>query len=506
MSEPQNNPQNQEHKHTKHKRMVLKRIKKYRLKENKKPVFSKSLEMAFKEFDSSSEEFNAEEVLNANQSILNRIYDMLEIDEPTREMCKELNTMQFPIPEQFRMEEGSDIPSAGSLPQLILYLTHPDLNQKTFHVDFITTLTSFTKVNVVLAAIFTRFFADPNQPGANITQDKLKILQQRIIGLFHSVWERYVSYQLMDPKILNVLQYFAENAKCQGNLKKVLQATIDHLKGMKGGVTVLTANYQPSIPKTPQEKWTLLDIPDIEIARQLTYFHSELFVKITPMDLLQAAWGKKTGFKAQTIEAMTNHFNDFSAFVSCSILRGSKDPHARGRIIKRWIDIAWMCLNPTETDPAPHMHLINYHGVFAILYGLTHRSITRMQQTQKFAQRTNKNRAAHYEEMKKLTDISNGFKNYREVVKNKSDCIPFMGAFQKDLVYITEFFPNEVDGLINFNKCHEANALIKWVRSLQNHSQIKSIPRIQELIGDIPHGFDTMELMKESQRIEPPKN
>ena len=229
-----------------------------------------------------------------------------------------------------------------------------------------------------------------------------------------------------------------------------------------------------------------------------------MFLKITPMDLLFAAWGGKSGYKAQPIENMTEHFNDFSAYVSTSILHGSKDPHTRGRIIKRWIDIAYYCLHP-ELDPAPHKHSPNYHGVFAILFGLTHRSITRLAQTQKYAQRTNKTRAAHLQEMVRLTDIKGGFKNYRDIVKGATNCIPFMGAFQKDLVYITEFYPNQIDGLINFCKCHEANNLIKFVRALQSRCEIKPNDRIQELIKNIPHGFDTVQLMKESNQVEPNK-
>ena len=438
-----------------------------------------------------------------NQSTLNNLYDILEIDEPTREMCRQLNTMEFPIPEQFRKEEGTDAVTAGSLPQLLLYLTHYDYNIKSFQLDFMTTLTSFTKANVVFAAIFTRFLADPNQPGANINAKNLHTMRQRIVGLIHTV-TRNVRYQFNDPKILEAFQYFATNAKIPENLRKILEAEIKALKG-EGSLELQTAKYAPSIPKTPPEKWSLLDIPDIEIARQITYLHSEMFCNITPVDLLQAAWGGKTGFKAQTIEAMTNHFNDFSAFVSLTILRGSKDPHERGRIIKRWIDIAWMCYMPQETDPAPHKHLVNFHAVFAILFGLTHRSITRMEKTQKFAKRTNKARTSHFEELKKLTDLAGGFKNYREIYKTKGNCIPFMGAFQKDLVYITEFFPNEVDGLINFSKCHEISALITDVKSRQNHSEIQPIPRIQELLIDIPHGFDTMNLMKESIALEPKK-
>ena len=495
--------------HQKHKRMVKQRIKKWRLKPAKAPgaqsLSFSHLSNALKGYDSSSEEFKEA----PSDDIIETLYKMLELDQDSLDMCRSLNTAVFPNESEFRMEEGTNIPTAGSLQQLILYLTHPSLDTLSFQKLFICTIPAFTKPNVVMAALLTRFLAKPSEPGCNVKSDgELKKIRMRISNILKVTWLKNAKYQLENPVIFGALEYFTDSVKdtVSAGILGIIEAVINDIKGIGTKTTVLPpAKYQKALPNLPEDQWDIMNLPEIEVARQITLFHQRMFILITPMDLLNSAWGGKTGYKAQPIEDMTNHFNDLSAYVSNSIMHGSTDPHKRGRIIKRWIDIAYYCYNP-NADSATHDKVIDFHAVFSIIYGLTHRSVTRLEQTQKYAQKTNKERAAHFAEMKNLTQISGGFRNYREIFAKATDAVPFMGAFQKDLVYIAEFLPNKIDDLINFTKCEKAAKLIELINKFQKNSMIQPIESIQNKLREIPSGFDTIALMAESNKVEPPKN
>lgn len=511
MSDYSTSRSEEEHHRKKYKTRVKQRVIKYRLRNpplNAPPKASSAstIEKYLNDVNDSDETVIPNDG-SADRTLMT-LFDMLELDQKTRDFCMKLNYIKFPSETEWRADPTNpEVPTAASLPQLLLCLTDPDNNVKGFHNDFIITIPSFTTPNVVLGAIFARFFADTTKEGCNITEEKLKTVRSRILGMFQRVWVRYAAFQLTNPQIFKALEFFSESVlKLVGpSSGMVIKSALKTLEGKTGSVQFNTANYEIcTTPGLPESEWTLLNIPEVELVRQINYFHMTQFFNILPLDLLDAAWGSKTGYKAKNIEDMTNHFNDFSCFVSRSIINHSEDPHERARILKRWIDVAYLCLHPDE-DTAPYTHFVNFHAVFAIVYGLTHRAIQRLAETQKFAAKTNKSRQNHFQEMKDLTDLVGGFKTYREQVADAVKCVPFMGAFQKDLVYITEFFPNEIDGLINFNKCSEIVKLYKFVEKYQERTNIIPNLRIQELIRKIPKAIDVVQLMQESQKVEPKK-
>ena len=149
----------------------------------------------------------------------------------------------------------------------------------------------------------------------------------------------------------------------------------------------------------------------------------------------------------------------------------------------------------------------NFHGMFAVISGLTHRSVERMTDTMKFAMKTNTKRKRAYQEMVGLCDISGDYKNYRPVLAAAADeCVPFIGCLQKDLIYISESFPNKIDDLINFNKCRMCAELIEKVKKYtQKRYFFNLVPHIQEMISSIPEPPDTVGLMQLSMDAEKKK-
>ncbi|EAY06440.1 RasGEF domain containing protein [Trichomonas vaginalis G3] len=501
---------NSDHHH-KHSRRVKQRVIKYRLRsytEGNQPKASSqsTIEKYLNDVNDASDGA-AQGMANANRTLLT-LYDMLELDQETREFCKKLNFLTFPNEAEWKpLPESPDFPSAASLSQLLLCLTDPIKQPKGFQVDFIITIPTFTTPNIVLGALFTRFFADVSQQGCNIKDDKLNTIRTIIINIIKATWIRYAAYQLENPKIFKAIEFFAEAIMTSVNpsLAMVLKSAIKTLEGKSDKVDTQKVEYDFVLSSLPENEWTLMNIPEIELARQLNYFFMMQFRQIQSTDILATAWGSKKEHNSEKFELMINYFNDFSCFVSRSIINASPDPHERARVIKRWVDIAYICLNPEQQDSAPYNKFVNYHAVFAIMYGVTHPSINRLTETQKFATRTNKVRNAHIQEMNELINQVGNFKVYKEKLANTARCLPFVGVLQKELVYITEMFPNTIDGLINFKKCTEIVKFIRLVESYQESPNIIPHKRIQDLIQGIPKDIGIIALIQESQKAEPSK-
>ena len=110
--------------------------------------------------------------------------------------------------------------------------------------------------------------------------------------------------------------------------------------------------------------------------------------------------------------------------------------------------------------------------------------------------------------MENICDISNDFENYRNVFKNVAGpCVPFIGCFQKDLIYIQETYDDNIKGLINFKKCDECVKIYEKIAKYQSEKyNFTEHPTIQILITDIPIEIDMKVLMNVSIRREPKKN
>ena len=476
--------------------LIKKKIKKFRhhSKNNKSISPPKSIEFnsMLKLLNSNNtfdDDFEDDKLLKtnkvSNKDALALINSILHIDEETSAICESLNTMKFPIHEEYKIS-GSKYPDCSSFPQLILAVTDPNSDMD-FQKTFITTFISFTTPERVLASILYRYFADIKVPGCNIpNQSVLRSIQNKIIRIISSQWLKYASYQFT-PDMYNALTYFSERVYQVNEVQgQILDASINYVR------TEQSNRFKRALPEEffnrslCEKPYNLLNLPPIELAKQISVFHNNIFMKILPNELLSGVWGKLKGGNSPNIDALIKHFDGFTMKVAVTIIQGP-DPHTRGRIIKRWLDIAFLCLDQYH----------NYHGAFSIFYALTHKSVQRLTQTQKYANRTNKIRKQQFEILKNLSQPVNDFKPYREEIKKAiTPCVPFMGCFQKDLVYVQESYPNYIDNLINFKKCVESVSLLKFLSTFQSWYKIEEVPEIQTLIAYVQTSFYSLSIIK----------
>ncbi|KAI9089827.1 ras guanine nucleotide exchange factor domain-containing protein [Phlyctochytrium arcticum] len=193
-----------------------------------------------------------------------------------------------------------------------------------------------------------------------------------------------------------------------------------------------------SLPNT--SSISFLELDNEAIAQQLNVLESEIFRRIKPRDLLQHIWNLQSkGRHAPSVAASIGHFNFISAWVSTRILV-QKKIKTRAKVLGKFMKIAQILRN-----------LNNYNTLMAVLAGVNSAAVLRLRQTRKLLQ--NRQSYREYQALEKLMSSEKSFALYRQTLR-KSDlpCIPYLGVFLRDLLYIDENKDRRPDGTINLPK------------------------------------------------------
>ncbi len=143
------------------------------------------------------------------------------------------------------------------------------------------------------------------------------------------------------------------------------------------------------------------------------------------------------------------------------------DEKKRGSLIKNVIKVGDALLE-----------LKNFNGLFALLSALESSSISRLRHS--WDQVPSKYKQV-LEKLKKATDHSRNYAEYREMIRNTASCLPFLGLFLKDLVFIHDGnHDTKREGeLINFSKYMKMSALVQEIRRFQAGSY--DIDEVEEM-------------------------
>ena len=434
---------------------------------------------------------------------LREIYNILGTTEEKKRELTGMNTIAYRDPSEFLPDEANPTaPEAASFRQLILWLC--DMISNTLdQSDFILTFPSFETPQNVLAALFTRFYADRWAEGSNISSKDFKVVQDRIIRWLSSWMKIGTVYQWQEKGMKDAIKqfvlYLGMDGKRSEVRKLVIEGSFQKLEGTDSNRVIYSDGEAPKplIPKGTPEHWTIGDVKSLEIARQITLYHMGIFRAIVPTELFAAIWNETKGVGAPHINELTKHFDRFSRLVQLEIL---EKPSAKERAKEfwHWVEVA---------EELRKMQ--NFHGMFSVVCGLTHRSVSRLPETMKLVGKAGKKEKKVLAYLTDLCDFSEDYAKYREMYKNVTDeyaCIPFIGCLQKDLIYVQEGFPNRIKGLINFKKSRECVRLLSFVsqRQMRRYNFVE-IEKIKELCVDFPEPPDTTELMKLSTEKEKKK-
>ncbi|TPX45820.1 hypothetical protein SeLEV6574_g03628 [Synchytrium endobioticum] len=219
-----------------------------------------------------------------------------------------------------------------------------------------------------------------------------------------------------------------------------------------------------------------LDLDNDAIAYQLNLLEWQTFARIKPRDLLQHIWSKKNkGRHPPSIAASIDHFNFLSKWVQTRILLQRKTK-LRAKTMSKFMKIAIVLRNSN-----------NYNSLMAVLAGLNSAPIARLHNTRRLLM--DKSTFHMYEAIEKLMASEKSFAAYRHALK-KSDlpCIPYLGLFFRDLLYIDEMNKDRrLDGAINLPKFLLMGDTVMMIRNFQQRAhQVTRDPYITRVISDTP--------------------
>jgi len=112
------------------------------------------------------------------------------------------------------------------------------------------------------------------------------------------------------------------------------------------------------------------------------------------------------------------------------------------------------------------------------------------------------------ESMRQLISTAKNFSQYRETLAAATPpCIPFMGVYMTDLIFIEDGIPSLAKNseLINFSKRTKTAEVIRLIQQYQNVPyNLNPVPDLQEWIAEhMRNAGDVQEMYPQSLKVEP---
>lgn len=381
---------------------------------------------------------------------------------------------------------------AATLPKVIAKLTDKDMPGKEFIQAFLMTYRNFAEPIIVLDLLSNRFDTPESLP------DSLQETIQIRVWFFLKEWVANLIDDFVESSDLNVRMTNLVERMCGSPRESVAQASaqLRQLYQQKlSGATALTAPVPPfGAPKPVNPSGavsTILDLAPVEVARQLTLMRFETFRQIKPKELCNLAWTKKDAVRrSPNVVQFIKNFNKIGQWVTTTVLFQS-DPSQRRKVLKHFLSIA-----------SDLRDLQNFEGMMEIIAALGSSSITRLRKT------WNSKLSDKYKQFEKL--IAKNFKELRELVAGAlPPCIPYIGVYFTDLVFIEEGNPNyipDAPNMINWQKALMSSSIMLQIQRFQakGYSLFQSVPVHDWLSTSITSAVMTeSELYQKSLEVEP---
>ena len=392
--------------------------------------------------------------------------------------------------------DDCDIPSVklGSKNQLILWLINPRYSTNEFIETFLITYRMFIsplELIEILIKYFQKTDEIPIKPHTKLLHNYEKKQQQKQKSSSFSSSNKssfqlygYDDHEILfKERIIDVFKLWLKNHQCDFfgskpesvQLLTILHKFIDEnvMQYDKEIAFELTRLYHQMDPTKLKRADTLkfapesfkpigntgdpfLNYPLQEIARQLCLISHEMYSNIEIKELIGLGWMKPDKFtRSPNILKMINHANKISNWVCLSILAQSTTKK-KIKMYEKFVDLSLECLD-----------LKNYNSLMEIISGLQSNSLLKFAKSwPNFTSQTN----PYVDKVEKLSImlISRNKAELREKLKySNPPCVPFLGMYLQDLLFLEDGNKDEMDGLINFRKCSLIACTIKSFQKFQ---------------------------------------
>eukprot|EP01090_Pellita_catalonica_P015814 TRINITY_DN4362_c0_g1_i1.p1 TRINITY_DN4362_c0_g1~~TRINITY_DN4362_c0_g1_i1.p1 ORF type:complete len:588 (-),score=80.76 TRINITY_DN4362_c0_g1_i1:368-2131(-) len=373
--------------------------------------------------------------------------------------------------------DGQPVVKAGTLNRLVQHLTNEKTIDMTYKKSFLMMYSTFTTPEKLLAKLMERYYVPVDEFSKckkDMTREEWQSMtvvpiQLRVCNVLRK-WIDDFEDELKSSRLLRNLKAFIENGlKADGH--KVLAQNMTNSLNRK--ISSAYQNKMKTFPDPPpppivtkvvfSHSLTMMDIDELEIARQLTLIEFETFSAIKPSELRNQSWNKaKHRHRAPSVLKMISRFNDISGWVASTIMNEAKIRN-RSRVMTKFIRIAG-CLRK----------LNNFNSLMAIIAGLNTSAVYRLKWTKA---EMPKGVQQILLECETLMKSEGSFSNYRSVLQNADPpCMPYLGVYLTDLTFIDDGNPDYIDGLINFTKRRHFYS----VRQIQDF--LLKFPRTEESV------------------------
>jgi len=372
---------------------------------------------------------------------------------------------------------------AVSFEKLIELLTSPKEHDPKLLYDILLTYRSITTSFLLLDGLAQRFeYASVEM--AKGESKKAKVVCIKVMNVMkHWINEFWFDFSKDNPELANSFQEWLQSIQSttDPDKKKTLR-NLDQLlqKRMLGHFSkTLTETRRktpkPMFPKNPQAAW--YEWNSEEIARQLTLIEWSFYKKIQPWELLDQSWSKSgKEQKSPNVIASIERFNLVSGFVKRTICT-CEDKRKRIMLVKKFIDVAEKCRSCG-----------NYNGVLQVLSAIKSGPIFRL----KASFDLTKSERKVLDKIDQLALTTKNYKNLRDYLKKVDPpCIPYLGMYLTDLIFLEEGNPNEIQPpenpsvqLINFDKRRRVSRTIQCIKQFQQmgyyYEPVKSLQGLLE--------------------------